>query len=254
MDLPDAKRPKLSIPSLKGELLAMIGRMDSDAHIMDLAFNIGGQDSLSGAVWDQISDLLTVEPIISRENFIRMWKTIILKRLVDVFSKEKGRRHNHYIRLDYSIIVPRPLGELLYSIGQFRNLHNGITYDVVPPTQSAQPEPWWTVDNTILNQWIRFINRVSFLYEMLEMPKVTEFRDRPINMLNLADTAGGLRTVRSYTTGPTPSDGLLFFVNDDLFTNHAASYDNCHLIVTEARTLQAVRDSYVGSYVKQTTA
>ena len=56
---------------------------------------------------------------ITQANFQRMWKTLILKRAQDVYEKEKHVRATNFVRIDRSMIMPSPLSDLLYSIGQF---------------------------------------------------------------------------------------------------------------------------------------
>lgn len=79
--------------------LLNFGRLDSDYTIVDHAVNINGQDSLPGMVHDQMSQLTTIDLQIDRPSFIRIWKTLILKRLQDVFEQEKRVRAQHFVRL-----------------------------------------------------------------------------------------------------------------------------------------------------------
>lgn len=66
---------------------------------------------------------------ITGENFIRMWKTLILKRVQDVYEKEKHVRSDHYVRLDRSILTPAPLTDLLYALGYTEWLNITYTMD-----------------------------------------------------------------------------------------------------------------------------
>lgn len=167
---PIARAPqptKLTLPFLTASRLTSLGRADSDYHVQDVVMSIDGQDTLPTSVYLQLAQLVNVDLDITQENFIRMWKTIILKRSQDVYEKEKHTRPNHYVRLSPLLLVPAPLGDLLYSIGQYHNVNEGVVYDTSPLAQAAATENWWTVDAEILAQWIRTMSRMSKLYFLL---------------------------------------------------------------------------------------
>ncbi|KAL1447175.1 hypothetical protein WDU94_015608, partial [Cyamophila willieti] len=67
---------------------------------------------LPTAVYRQLT---TVELDINEDNFIRMWKTLLLKRAQDVHERAKHVRPANHIRLSSQIICPAPLADLAYS-------------------------------------------------------------------------------------------------------------------------------------------
>ena len=126
------------------------GHLDSDYFIQEVTLNIDVTERVARATYAQVVDISTTDPPINEEDFIRVWKTILLVRSMHVFESEKGVRPPHYIRLAPTVSLPRPLGDLVYSLGQFHSMANGIVYDIVPPVQGHAPEPWWQVNGGTL--------------------------------------------------------------------------------------------------------
>lgn len=71
----------------------------------DFPVNITAQNTLSGRTYDQMLQIVNADLPITRDNFIRMWKTLILKRVQDVYGKEKHVRPANFIRLERSILT-----------------------------------------------------------------------------------------------------------------------------------------------------
>jgi hypothetical protein len=228
------------------------GRLDRDYFIRDIQVDIENQNALAAATYDQLLQLTMVELPITRADFIRMWKTLILKRVQDVYESEKCQRANHFVRLIRNILLPAPLADLLYSLGSFDDPTSGITYHVNPPDQPAVPQPWWTVDPAILATWITMTHRMAPFFTMKEFPSVRDYDGRPL-MLTAIQDANNLRSVKALTNQPTPADGLIRFVNDNLFLN-GAQYEYCHLRMTEPMLLAHVRYDYLRDYVLNSNA
>lgn len=119
--------------------LMNFGRLDSDYTIVDHAVNINGQDTLPGMTYDQQSELTTIDLPIDRLMFIRVWKTLILKRLQDVFEQEKRVRAQHFVRLARNQLLPAPLADLLYALGSFHSPATGVLpYDTTCASRSPR--------------------------------------------------------------------------------------------------------------------
>jgi hypothetical protein len=222
--------------------------MDSDYHVQDVTLSIANQNMLSGATYDQIQQLITVDLPITRDNFIRVWKTLILKRCQDVFEQEKHHRADHFIRINRNILVPAPLSDLLYMIGQHHSNVTGVIYDSVPPAHAANPPPWWAVDNDLVQQWCLMVNRLKTNYLMREFPSMTDYTNKPLMLTSLHDNED-LRSIKAFTNEPKPADALIRFVNDPLYDPVPHAYDACHLRMTEQLALTTIRYCYVGAYV-----
>lgn len=76
--IPSSSRPEIT--ALRGNVLFTFGRRDNTYLTYDFAVNITAQNTLSGRTYDQIQELVSADLPITRDNFIRMWKTLILKR------------------------------------------------------------------------------------------------------------------------------------------------------------------------------
>lgn len=164
---------------LTGRNLMTFGRLDSDYAIQDRVVQIANQNTLSGLVYDQLEQLVNVNLPITRDEFIRVYKTLLLKRVQDVYEKEKLVRPDHYVRIARNIQLPAPLAETLSAIGSFHSAADGMIYHAVQPARAANPENWWAVDNDLILNWSKAIGRLSHQYVMSEFPSFTDYADRP---------------------------------------------------------------------------
>ncbi len=69
----------------------MLGRMDSRFILQDLTLNIDAQNTLTGQTY-MILELVSVQLPITRVNFIRIWKTLLLRQVQNIYYREKGVR------------------------------------------------------------------------------------------------------------------------------------------------------------------
>jgi len=222
------------------------GRLDRDYFIRDVHVNIDGQENLARATYNQMEQLTQMDLPIAEDDFVRVWKTLILKRIQDIFETEKCVRADHFVRITRSILLPAPLADLLYSLGMFLDTTSGITYHVIPPNRPAQPQPWWTVDAALLAQWITTTHRMSHLFTMKEYPSIRDTEGRPLVLTAIQD-ANGFRSVKAISNQPTPADGLIRFVNDELFQDGVV-FNDCHLRMTEPMLIAHVRFDYLRDY------
>lgn len=247
---PTASRsPAATIGFLGGHLLLDFGRLDSTYRRINVTMSIDNQNTVARAVYRQMEQLCSVALLINEVNFIRMWKTLILKRVQDIYEQEKHTHAENFIRVMRNLPIPAPLADLLYALGQLHSRALGTIYDLVPPAKPAQAEPWWTLDQDILSQWCLTLSRMSHQYMMKEFPSPVEYKDRALVMTAIHDVPlTHMRSVRAYTNEPTAADGFLRFVNDDLFTN-ARPYDQCDLRIVEGLERLSILQTYAGSYV-----
>lgn len=238
------------MPYLQGTGLIEFGRMDSTYLRLDLVLEVAEQTNLIGAVWDQLYQLTPAEPPINREDWIRVCRTLILKRVQDTYEVARGLRAPNFIHVSRTTLVPAPLGDLLYAIGSFHSRSNGAIIDMIPPERDADnPAPWWQVENDMYFNYCLFCARMQNKYIFYEFPKPHDYEGRTICLTTIHDE-NGLRTVRAKTNEPTPSDALIRHVNDDLFrANNWLLYDSCFLLASEQKDVLSVRANYIRSYV-----
>ena len=77
---------------------------------------------------------------ITLKQFIRMWRTLILKRVQDVIEKQLLARPDHFVRLSRNIMLPAPCADLLYSLRQFHSNANGLIYNISQPARADPPQ------------------------------------------------------------------------------------------------------------------
>lgn len=236
-----------SIPAFRGSLLLDFGRLDSTYHRVDLAVSIDNQVSVAHATYQQMEQLCSMALPMDIDTFTRMWKTLILKRVQDIFEHEKHRRSEHFVRVMRNLLIPAPLADLLYALGQHHSRALGTIFDMIPPARPAVPQPWWTMDPLILDHWCLMCARMSKQFMMKEFPAPSEYKDRAIAMTSIQD-AGNLRSVKSLTNEPTPADGYLRFVNDEILIA-PFPFANSQLRIVEGLERPSILYSYVGAYV-----
>lgn len=224
----------------------LFGRMDNDYQIVEHNARIANQNTLSGEVYDQILKMCTFPLPITRANFIRMWKTLILKRIQDIYECEKKQRPDNFVRLVRTIMMPAPLADLLFSIGSFTSTHTGKEHQIVPPPRPAQPEPFWNTDQAVLDNWNQFINRTQRYYQMKEYPSQREVDSRPLILTYVNTNAAGLTQVKAVTNEPKLQDAFIRAMNDDLLTPHNDyNFQSCALVMTPPLRMSTIRGKYI---------
>lgn len=213
--------------------------------------SIDNQSTLATATYLQLEQLCAVDLPLTESQFIRMWKTLILKRVQDIYEQEKHTRAQDFIRVMRNLPVPGPLADLLYSLGQLHSRALGTVFDTVSPAKASPAEAWWTLDQGILSNWCLMLSRLSLMYMMKEFSAPTEYKDRAIALTTIQDAPEiNTRSVKAFTNEPSAADGFIRFVNDDLFTN-SKPFNNCDLRIVEGLERPSILHTYVGSYVLQ---
>lgn len=254
-DTPKQPLDKIPDPTFKISFLShrepsrVFGRMDSDYHIREHTVRINTQDTLPTLVYQTLTELVTWDLPITEPQFIRMWKTLILKRIQDVFESEKSRRSDHYVRLTRNVPVPAPLGDLLHSFGYFHSTKTGYLHHLVQPARASTPETFWTVDPGITTAWKLAMDRLSHVYTMKEFPSMSQCEDRPMMLTTVSSFATPFRSVNSFTNESNMNDAFIHAMQDQIFeADPIITYDNSHLIMTNQFEHVAVRQQYVYSY------
>lgn len=188
-------------------------------------------------------------PPILREEFLRVTRTIILKRLQDIEEYETGQQPQNALRLARVLDVPRPIGELLYALGPYYCDLNGKQYQILPVARPAENIPdWFTVDVNLLTTYRLYIDMCRDRYSMVTYPRMTEMLGQPL-MLTAKHEADDLGTVRAYLNCAQPSDGFLRFVHEEFFVEPPFAYNDCDLAMTQTLFITDVVNAYVRSYI-----
>lgn len=230
------------------------GRMDSDYRVVDFTAQIENQNTLSAATYQAISAVTSINLDITQEQFVQMWKTILLKRVQDVYEAAKFSRPAGFVRLGRQIPIPGPLADLLHSIGHFHSNATGHNYHVIPPPAPVAPEPWRAVNNDLLALWNREMHRVSPLYTMKEFPAMNQCGERPL-VLTTRQLANDVGIIKAWTNEPKQTDAFVRLANDDLFQEHPfINFANCSLTMTGAIFTPGFVNDYAGSYILNVNA
>lgn len=230
------------------------GRMDSDYSIIDFTVQIENQNTLSAATYQAIASATSINLDITEAQFTQMWKTILLKRVQDVYEAEKHQRPVGFVRLGRQIPIPGPLADLCHTIGHFHSNVTGHNYHIIPPAAPVQPEAWRQVDNNILNVYCREMNRVSPLYTMKEFPAMNQCGEKPF-VLTTRQVANDVGIIKAWTNEPKPTDAFVRLANDDLFEAHPhITFANCSLTMTQALATPGFVMNYAGSYITNVNA
>lgn len=226
------------------------GRCDPLRDVETFEVSIDTQDTLSALTYNTLVDVCLDDIPITEEAFIRMWKTLLLKRCQDVFEKEYKQRPQNYVRLDRQVTIPAPLGDLLSSIGQFMSYSIGREFNIRPPARPVADIPrWWNLDQAIITNWQLTMETLHTEYQMKEYPSPSTYDSCPI-LLCTPNRANGYVDVKALTNEPKLTDGFITAVNDDLRVAAAPyDYDNSHLIMTSRLNEAQIRTQYVQGYI-----
>lgn len=226
----------------------------NDYAVVDVTVNIEDQNSVSGAVFDQLDVLSKDQSLpISRNEFIQMWKTLILKRVQDVYEEFKKIKCEHRVYIAPDFQVPAPLYDVLNSLGNFDSAGRGLSFHINPPEYEEEDTPeWWTVDKDIVKNWIQTMALIKSQYSIKSSPAIDAVGGSTLMITAIKD-ADGMRTVKAYTNEFQFQHAFVRFVNDDLFEeDEMLRYDNCHILAYGTKQYKSVVLDYIGAYVVAT--
>lgn len=255
--LPQAQPPQaqtVAIPMLRGTASIAFGRIDSDYHVATRIVDIANLTAVATATYHQLQQLSSIDFPLNVDEFVQVCQTLYLKRVQDVMEKENLVRPAHFVRMTRNIMVPAPIADLLYSLGNFHSKANGVRYVISQPDHPAQPPAWWQLDADDVPLWNQVIGRVQHAYVMREFPSPTDYANHPLILTNV-QTANNLRSVKSLTNEAQMSDGFLAFVNGPIFNQVAPNdYAGSHLRIVESLYVPTVLSEYVRGYVTNATS
>lgn len=245
-DPPRANNPIAALNNPR--MMTLFNRMDRDGLVVEHVANIDNQTTLSGEVYDLLQRISSVTLPITRANFIRVWKTLILKRVQDIYENQYMQRPDNYVRINRQITVPAPLADLLHTLGSFYSAHTGRHHYLAPPKVGAKKEDFWTVENQSLRDWELLTRYMDRNYTMREFPSQRETTDRAI-VLTFPQVTGQYKRIKALTNEPRLADAFIRLVNDDLFAAHDRfTIANCALNMTMDLQTSNVRGRYVAAY------
>lgn len=239
----------LAIP----ELRLQFGRLNSTRTRVNVNINPGQLERVYQAEYltavSTLGGLIAVD--ITPDQYIRMSRTILLKRLMDIHEYQTGVRPNPVLQFARGFDVLRPSAELLYALGPYFCETNGKQYHLTyPPPPQVDPPNWYTFDGPIYQNYRLFVDQVRQRYDTLSFPKMSDMNGHPL-MFTRGQEANDLKSVRASINIPRPSDALLRFVHEDGFiTNNVPEFNDCSLIMTEQLYTQDLITRYVRSYVR----
>jgi len=186
-----------------------------------------------------------IAPAITQEDYVRMSRTILLRRLQDIVEYQTGVRPDNAIRMARSLETPQPLAELLFALGPYFADVNGRQYNLVyAPAPPQNPPPWYTLDPAILGNYRPLIDQVKHRFRTASFPKSNDINGQPL-MFTVGREQNGMKSVRASNNVPKPSDGFLRFVHEEFFADNVPNYDDCDLIMTNTLFISDVVDAYV---------
>lgn len=229
------------------EVFDIFGRQDSDYTVIEHAVRIEQQTTLSKLVFAHLQALKRPPLPLTLDEFQDIWRILILKRVQDVYEKERSQRHNDFVRIDRGIMAPAPLADLLHSLGRYTS-RNGHVHDIVPPAKAATAPKWWTPNSEAIAKWNLMCRRFNNYYTFKEFPSNYNFECSPLMLLKTQITNDKIQ-VKSFTPDAQMTDSLIVMANDNLFDDHAyITFNNCSLCFGPTLSQTAIRLDYVRSY------
>lgn len=131
--------PFLSNPAI----LLEFGRLDSDHHSHEITINQAQWNVALTDLWT--TPMSACRPMAAhgcqQADFLRMSRTLLLKRIQDVMEEQNFQRPDNYVRLSRSIQLPAPIGDFLSAIGTYTSSTLGVRYTLTVPDRPAQKPP-----------------------------------------------------------------------------------------------------------------
>lgn len=247
----DAKTQSHKKIALPEKFLQTFQIPDGCYHRINRVVAIENQTLLPEMVYYQLWRFNMTDLELSLQEFKRVWRTLILKRVQDVYKEVTFAIPSDYIKLNRGILVPAPLSDILKALGTFRSQSTGAYYVATPPAHPADSPDWWILDRHALEGWVLIMTRMARYYLMRAFPSKTDVQGRSVLLTAIKDE-NAFRSVKSLTNEARPIDGYLRLVTDDLFEpdDHVV-YENCHQTLVTGTCASTVIPLYVGSYCLQ---
>lgn len=250
---PTTQSPTNFQPTLlnQPELKLQFGRLNSTKRRIETNIDPGAFSRVFIAEYRALVHTLggLIAPVITEDEYVRMSRTLVLKRLQDVYEYQTGLKSPDALRMARALVVPMPTAELLYSFGPYFCDVNGRQYNLsYPPAPPQAPPNWYTLDPTILSNYRLLMDQVKNRYMTTSFPKMSDVTGQP-TMFTVGLEVNGLKTIRASINVPTPADAFLRFVHEEYYTNVVPVFNNCDLVMTETLFVEDVISAYVRSYV-----
>lgn len=234
--------PFLSNPAI----LLEFGRLDSDHHSHEITINPGQWNVALTDLWVTLQS--ACRPMAAhgcqQADFLRMTRTLLLKRVQDVMEEQNFQRPENYVRLSRSIQLPAPVGDSLSVIGTFTSSIIGVRYTLTIPDRPAQnPPTWWTVDGQTVRRYQSLCDELEGRYVVRGFPRQSDYQG--LLVMVYPQLNGQYGRIKAYTNEPKLSDGFLRLINDDaVFENMPFAFEGCHLNMNNGNSVPAIRRQY----------
>lgn len=241
--------PLLNSPELK----LQFGRMMTRRRVVTLHINPGAITRVVNRTYQSMVRTLggVMDAPITQVNFLRITRTLMLKRVQDIVEASTGVRPDQPIRIARTMPLPQPIGELFYAIGTYYCQWNGIKYEITSSAPLVPPEDWRTLEPAQLANYRNFMEMTVDRYRQCPFPKLTDVIGQPL-MMCVKDEVNNQCQIKSPGPIPTPADAFIKFVNEEFITDMPFAGNNCEYILTDRLYVDDVVSMYVNSYVIST--
>lgn len=189
--------------------------------------SIDNQNSLAKATWQFWSATYQRELPIGEDAFVRMWKTLILRHLQDIFERWSPCTADSPVPIYGTMPVPTPLADLLNALGIYEDRSTGMRHRVAAPTppEELAPDSWWKLDGQVVRDWVLTNTAMQqFSLGLVQQHEFgqgqAKFIDRPLMLTaRQCDDEVGTVTIKARAAGPRPEDALVRANSDELFEN-----------------------------------
>lgn len=207
---------------------------------MDHPVSIDNQNTLAMATWHYWTATYYRDLPIGEDAFVRMWKTLILRHLQDIYERYRQIPADHLVPIFGTMPVPSPLDDLLNALGTYDDRSTGIRHRVVaptpPPEQPFPEDSFWKLDGQIVRDWVATNEAIkNFSPNLVKNHEFgrsrANFSKRPLMLtVRQCDDATGSVTIRARSVGPSPEDAAVRAYNDELFVEPFAA-ELCSVVI-----------------------
>lgn len=238
--------PLARVPTLRFQC----GKMDSTYNVVPIPVLINNQDRVARATFNLMYQLTTVVPPIEVNDFIEMYKTLILARFQDVISQTTGDIFPNHIHIEPTTLVPGPMAELLFGLGSYHSNVTGAIYVPALPPAADPPEAWRAFNNNHYRDYQLYCSRQARVYTMHPFPSKFDFEQKSMIMTTQRQYDNGSRQIRSLTNETTSFDSVVRFMHDD-FSGPASpiTYDHSSIQLSERTHYETTLAGYLASFI-----
>ncbi|GAB0087146.1 hypothetical protein DMENIID0001_014240 [Sergentomyia squamirostris] len=191
-----------------------------------------------------------MSPPITETVFVKVCKVLLYCRLQFIEESMSGVSSRNRALFARGMLVPQPLGELLYAIGKFESTRPYVKFQpVCVPISTKNPPDWNMITASERASFIQFTSLTHGRYKHVTFPPIDEYNGSAIFFCTKKIVSPGTEQIFIYNSEPTPSDIFLRLVHEEFFVEPPYAVGDCGGVGSVTVWCEKLISAYTGSYV-----